>query len=289
MSELPTADDLIGLGRELSARITGERGRYEVLAKRAVNLAHVPYVHGLTIHTLRLGNAVFVLHEQGLRLEAMPLIRSCYEHALTAVWLSEGRETVRGAFNEDLRQRVNLAEAMRQSASFIFQEKADQVAHINDEPVDAMADIGAQARSFQRRCEALSPGGKDAYVIYRALCSFTHPTASIVDQYLHDNEQGDTGVTLLMEPKPFTAHAFLFMTVASMTWASRALDNMDRDRTHRAYLRNVARELQIHESLRLSQQAVAAEKRADRDRRHAAWKGRKPRRRRGDPETDGTP
>lgn len=278
-----TSEELIEIGRELAARVT-TASRFEAEGGRMVNAAHVPYVHGLTIHAIRLAEVVYDLYERGAELQAVPTARAAYEAALTAVWLSEGKEAVLAAFNEHVRQRKNLQVSMDSSPTFGPMSKDRPLAESQAETFDVLDDAARQARHFEQLCKSLVPGGADAYVIYRGMSSYAHPTAPVVDEYLDESASAENGLPprLLMQSKPFDGGAFLFMVVASTVWAARALDNMNRNRPHRNYLRGVARELKIADVLRMSPEAVDREAAAERARRREAWRGPRKRSRRSE-------
>src|SRR4051794_31371295 len=125
-----STERLIQIGREVIARSEHVSG-LEVKSSRMVSAAHVPVVYGLMQHCLRLGSVTLDLHERGLRLEAMPLVRAQYETAITAQWAADSREGLFALFNEDIRQRKQLSETMARSASQAFREYADKLPHLD--------------------------------------------------------------------------------------------------------------------------------------------------------------
>jgi hypothetical protein len=78
---------------------------------------------------------------------------------------------------------------------------------------------------------------------------------------------------LRTEPEQPQHDSWLYLTVASMMWAMRALDHMDADHPHRSLLRDIAKRLQTSPTLRLTQAAAERERLADQVRRRAARKG----------------
>jgi hypothetical protein len=278
MAESLSTQELIALGREMIQTVTESGHSLEVRTERIVNMAHAPIVHGLAQHSLLLGALVLDLHEDGKRIEAMPTVRALYEAALTAMWVSQSREAPLAFHNEDVRQRRALSDSFARSGVKAFQEGASRIAHLDADTIDTIAN--SQGRFFERRCTALKPGGAHAYSLYRAMSAYAHPSATLVDHYVeeHDNP---AGVRLLQDPTPLDHDAWLFMSVASMMWAARAIDLMHRDSPHRNYLRNVARRLQVAELLDLTPEALAAEQRAAKERTRATWKGKRHRVRRG--------
>ena len=185
------------------------------------------------------------------------------------MWLSQSREATYAFHNEYERQTRTLVEhglkaasdAMRASASNL-QPRLSQVYDTNSDP---------QARSFQQLCASLT-AGPDAYVVYRLMSIYAHPSMAITEHYLVEAEN-EAGVTLHAEPSQPTDHFWLYMTVASMIWALRAVDHLDAGHPHRSWLRQAARRLGIAETLRMTAEAQASEKMAENKRRRSAWKG----------------
>lgn len=284
--EALSQEQIIALGREMLEYLNDHRLPLTVTTDRVVNMAHGPMVYGLSSHALRLGAVVLDLHENGKGLESMPVIRSLYEIAMTAQWLAQSREAPAAVYNEDLRLRRLLSRDFARSASKVFQEGADKIAHLSAEALETIA--SGQARHFEQRCNALHPGGAHAYALYRAMSAYVHPGSQLMDQYLvpEDGEEAAAGVSLRAEPADIGHHTWLFLAVASMMWAARALDLMQRDKPHRNYLRGVARALEVPEVLKLTAAALAAEQKAEQKRRRATWKGPKLKRKAGTSDTD---
>lgn len=274
MSDVPfTRADLIARGRALLEQIdAGGGGVFEVKEGRMANRAHAPTVHGISRHALRVAPIVFELYERGLTLEAMPLVRTAYEFAVTAQWAADSREGIFAIYNEELRNRRALAATMRQSASKVFQEAAPDVDPTDWERIDTVADV--QGRRFSERCVALASAGHHAYGLYRAMSAFCHPSASLADHYLQADDS-QAGARLCWDPDQFDHDSWLFLTVASVVWAARAIDNMNRDHPNRELLRGAAHDLGIPDVLRLTPEAFAAEGASGQARRRAQWKGRR--------------
>lgn len=269
--ELIPTDELIRIGRDIIDTIENDDTAIEVRVDRLVNMGHAPVVYALTRHCLRLGTVVLDLHERGLRLEAMPTARSLYEIAITAQWLAQSREAINAFFNEDVRQRKALSNTMAESASAAFREGASEIAHLDKEDLETIA--RAQGQYFEQRCRALAPGAY-AYALYRAMSWYCHPTGLLADQYAVEADN-PAGVELRPEPDQIEHDTWLYISVAAMVWASRALDLMRKGSPNREYLRSTARALGTTDVLRLTDEARAAEEAAAKERRHATWKGPK--------------
>ena len=74
---------------------------------------------------------------------------------------------------------------------------------------------------------------------------------------------------------PIGHDSWLFLTVASTVWASRAIDHSKSTTLQRSALRAYARELKVGETLKLTPEAEKAIRRAEQKRRQDAWKGPK--------------
>lgn len=260
---------LIEIGREL-ATMARTPQQLSVRAKRGMSAALVPAVHGSVMYAVELGEAALDLVESGRELVASPLMRACYESSLTAAWLVQNPEAVFGFVNEETRQRRNISAAMSESVTEVFREGASRMAHLDRAEIETNAT--AQARHMQQLCGSLR-GGADAYLYYRFMSSFAHISAMVVDHYVEETDDNPSGLRLHVHAKPHGHDAWLFMTVASMMWALRALDHLDLSHTARSALRRYARELTVNESLRLTPEAESEAAKAEQKRRQSEWKG----------------
>lgn len=270
--------DLVELARRLIEDFNDQPyGHVEVLADRMSSVVHGPVVHALAQHCMRLGRVALDLYEAGLTVEAMPTVRSIYETALTTQWLSLSRESIFGFSNKDLRSRRALSRTMSKAAGEVFREGAGSIAHLDDPEIDSIAT--QVARTFENICDSLHGGGADAYVTYRVLSSYSHPSSVLAEHYL-DDQDGATLPALLFTPKPFDHEAWLHLTAASLVWAGSAFDQMTKHRPYEGLLAETASKLGIPATLRLTEQARIADFNASRDRRHSKWKGPRGRTRR---------
>lgn len=241
------------------------------------NHAFVPCVYGLGMHAVQSGQAMIEMHESGRQLLSLPLARLSLESAINALWLVQTGEGLMGFVNEGTRQRNNVFIEMAKSANEIFREGA--AAHGAEEAYP-QSFTDAAARNFQQMTEALQ-GGHDAYLLYRMLSQYSHPGLRLVDEYLLENEESESGVTLITTPDKFAADddpAFLFITVVAMMWGARALDHLQMDHRHRSRLRAIAKTLTAPETLNLTAKARAAYLAKASEQRRSEWKGPKPRR-----------
>jgi len=258
----PSRDRLVELAAALY-ELRGGNGGFTARVTPEV-VRRVPAVFGTARHAVELGDAAVELFVGGRELVAMTLARSSFESAITAMWLVQSPEGVKGFVGEDFRQRRTLSKTMSEAASTVFREGADRIAHLSEDKVETLA--ASEAKYFNARCEALD-GGKDAYVLYRIMSGMAHPSATLVDYYLDANDDSPTGCDLHYEPKPIGHDSWLFLTVAAMMWANRAIDHLDSDHLHRNRLREIASELGVNDTLKLSWAARAKDITARRERR----------------------
>lgn len=226
----------------------------------ALVYAYCAHVHGTA-------RAYLAAVEAGPVLVATPLARMCFETALTAQWIAQTPDGYRSVSNEEIRQRIGLVRAMRDSANEVFQQGAEHVTHA-DVAQRLASDSDASARNFKQLCDDLTPGGAEAYAIYRAMSMESHPSVLIADQWI-DGPSGD-GRTPSLRTRPResrTEDSWMYLTAASLVWAGRALDYFDREHIRRSLLRRAAREIGCAETLQLSEHYRQRVRRARRIRR----------------------
>ncbi len=263
----PTREELIALGRELF-----EMGRGDGMfwgRTTAISTAQIPAVHAIARHALEVGDSSLTLVEADRELAAVTLMRSTVECALTALWLVQNREAIFGFVVEDHRQRRTLSREMAKAVSESLRAGATRIAHLDDETIETIA--APQAQWFKQLCDAFS-GGHEAYLHYRMMSGMVHPCVTLTDFYLEVSEDSPAGVRLGMGPKPIGHDSWLFLTIASMMWAQRALDHVNAAHPNRSRLRNIAKELQIPETLSLTPDALQAAANSEQVRRRAEWR-----------------
>jgi len=115
------------------------------------------------------------------------------------------------------------------------------------------SDSDAMARNFKQLCDDLTPGGPDAYLIYRAMSMDSHPSLMIADHWIEPPaEFGGPGI-LRTTPRPVESDdTWMYLVAASLVWGCRALDYFDREHKRRRILRRMAKEVGCAETLLLS-------------------------------------
>lgn len=252
------ADELYFLGRE---------GDAFTARARVGSMSQVPAVFAIGRHAVELGMAAVDLHMSGKGLVSLTLTRAALESTITALWLVQSQEAVLGLVVEANRNRRNLVRQMGESSTAIFREGADRTWMPEGRDIETIA--APQARHFEAMCNALR-GGKDAYLHYRILSGMVHPSATAADFYLEQNDDSPAGCIMHEEPRPVGHNSWLYLTVACMVWASLAIDHLDIDHVHRSRLRQIARELEIPQTLELTPEAEQEVRLAQQARRRAA-------------------
>lgn len=210
--------------------------------------------HGLCAHVHYLAPAALDLLDDGRVLASLPLVRACFESAITAQWVTQTTDGSPAFVNEEVRQRLAQVGTMEKAVSEVFREAAPGIA-ANLPPI---LDATATARGFHSICDDLAPGGADAYTIYRVLSQYSHASIRVVDGYLKVARTGP-GVGLRTTPAEPSAATWTNVLASCLVWAGRSNDYLDGDRTRRSELRAAANALGINSELHLSPAAVLRE------------------------------
>lgn len=200
----------------------------------------------LAAHTHRLASTVLLLQEHERRLEAIPLVRSAMEHALTTQWLAQYQDAIRGYMHEGLRQHKSL---LSRIAAAGWKKASDALTQFDQIEGDKHPAHDA-ARYVERLCNDLEPAGDEAYSMYKILCAYTHPTPRIAEAYLLQDP-----LRLSREPVSYDQSdwtVWLFITCASTMWAARAVDILEKGSPRMNELRSVARLLGVTPQFQLS-------------------------------------
>jgi len=235
-------EELWGVLDELLVIWDGRPVQTSVGRGSRVTPARLAVVLAFASHTHRLARAVVHLHEAGMELEAMPLVRGVLEHGLTAQWMVNNEEALAGFVNEQQRQRRNTGQVMLR----LGWGDTDEVAAIIAKSVMVPSTGDGPARVFQQLCEDFDPLGSELYAAYRVLSSLTHPGNHIVDSYLDLGSDDSNAITIRVAPhEPLATVTWLWTLCAGCMWASRAADMLDRNRPYRQPLRRIAKALRV--------------------------------------------
>jgi hypothetical protein len=257
MSAEPTAltpDELTKLAQSLM--VSWRRSTDLTLRRRDHDIARAGTTHALAAHVHRVAEVALDLLNRGLVIEAMPLVRSCYESALTAHWLVQVPGAPVALANEYVRNRRNLIKTLAESSPFLqsLGERFQEDESLPEEgPVPTVS-----ARRFDELCSDLTPGGADAYAHYRLMSSMVHPTVFLIDFYTREDPDpaNNAGFKLSNEPEQPNPMPYLAFVLASLIWAGRAVDYLDQTKARRSELRAAARKMGITSELHPSPSAL---------------------------------
>jgi len=230
----------------------------------------VAAVFALTSHVHRVYVPAARLLDEGCVIEAIPLIRTAYECALTAHWIAQADDAVEAFLNRDVRSRA-AAERTAQKAVSEALRNGGPIAGADLDELETSA--GGPAGSFEQLCDDLTPGGADAYFHYRAMSMYQHPSILLVDQYLSLSEDGSDLAAFHMQPKSQESGAWRGMLTACLIWSGRAVDFFDGEHKRRSALRRAAQDLGVVEVMHLSAKAQARQAKFKQQARRADWKG----------------
>ena len=273
--EAPTVDSYMPIYESLS-ELGRARGTGEIRFDRAIanDQVHFMFVFGLARHVMCLAEPAVKLLSEGKSLEALPLVRVCYETALTAQWAARRRASVHAMLNEYDRNQRAVQKDLERAVSKVLREGAESFMDLEDE----LAPTGAEdaARSFERMCDELLPSGSDKYVHYRLLSRMVHPGPLLVDQYIFRPDASSGAYPSLRDlPKQPRPGAFLAIVCASLLWALSAVDYLELKHPNDRALHDLAETIGVASSFRLTPDAQRVDFEASRAIRRSKWKGRR--------------
>ena len=219
---------------------------------RPWTLAQFLGVHALAAHVHRLYVPGSRLLDDGWVMESLPLIRTAYQCALTAQWISEAEVAANAFFNEDLGQRRQAEETAQRGVAESVRG-GYSIAGIDLRDLETSA--AGPAGNFGQLCGDLIPGGDSAYFGYRVMSMYAHPSVALVDEYLATDDSGQFS-GLMLSPKDKSSGAWRCVLVATLVWAGRALDYFDMAHRRRIQLRTAARDLGVESALQLTPRAL---------------------------------
>ena len=171
-----------------------------------------------------------LLDSEGYRLEVYPLVRAAYEAALTAAWLAHVPDAPEAFVNTEWGNRRRLLDGIEPAWGHEIPRAEIEAATARQpsEPYETSSQMSA--KNFERLCDDLKPAGKQAYGVYRLLCSNTHPSAWVAEHYLRPGGN-DELPKLSNRPDRFDDDATLAlqMTGAGVVWSERAMLSLAED------------------------------------------------------------
>ena len=122
--------------------------------KRKFNQQQLALPHALCAHVHYLAGPALDLLDTGKVLAALPLVRACFESALTAQWATQTTDGAPAFINEDVCQRRAHVQTLEKAVSQVFREAAPKIAANLINPLET----SATAKGFHNLCNDLVPG-----------------------------------------------------------------------------------------------------------------------------------
>lgn len=214
--------------------------RVEVKPKTASN--KVAVVFAGAAHTHRLARAAMVLIDADFVAETSPLTRAVYECALTTHWAAQVDDSALQLSDQEIRAHRALVREL-QEARLLDQIPPERRKLPSDQ------DQHITKITFEQICDDLNPGGDEAYAIYRILSAYSHATTTAIGRYLQPDDRQPLGFTASDVAEPEEPDFQVFLLVASLVWAGRAVDYFDSGHSRRSELRSAARAIGINSEL----------------------------------------
>lgn len=177
--------------------------------------AYVSHANGVSV-------AVAQLYRVGLSFEALALVRSVMECAITASWLAVYPDRTPNLLRASASERKVLLEGIVQRGF-----EADGALEQVESTLEYLGDKSTSSgRSFKSRCDSLA-GGAEVYLMYRAISSLCHPSNTLADAYTEVTEssaENPWGLVLRGNPENNLAQNWLVMSLAMLLRAQIAAD-----------------------------------------------------------------
>ncbi|MBF4563942.1 DUF5677 domain-containing protein [Plantibacter sp. VKM Ac-2876] len=188
-----------------------------------------------------LSAAVVLLYRAGLAFEALPLVRSVMELAVTASWLAVYPDRTPNLLNASAKERKSLLEGIVQrgfDAADALEQIEDTLEYLGDKSTGS-------GRSIKSRCDALA-GGSEVYLMYRAISSLCHPSNTLADAFtevVETSVENPWGLVLRGNPENELEVNWLGMNLAMLLRAQIAADMVLERPRHSTQLSRLARRM----------------------------------------------
>jgi hypothetical protein len=166
----------------------------------------------------RTAQAVLALGSVDQCREAVPLVRSVFEHSLfLQALIRHGESAFDAAVREQMRQRNNLIQTGQGIPGF-DSLRIEQEQVLPDPIPDA-----AWTQQVVTICRRFGVESR-LYLIYRTLCAYTHPTIAAARNFVSEPDDMDLGLRL--EPNSNLDSDLLFWTAVMMVWAGQIFNTI---------------------------------------------------------------
>ncbi|MEU5844503.1 DUF5677 domain-containing protein [Rhodococcus sp. NPDC047139] len=239
-----------------------DAGTFTVISGKPSDAEKTTRVLALAHHVRRLGAAALDLIESHGPLVAAPTIRSCFEYALTAMWIAQSTDAVQAWIAQDPASRRALQQSLRAADSDELRQIAEKV--VGTDLLGIESNSTAQANKIVKMVADFDGGG-DLYAHYRLLCGLTHASPMLTDFYLDLDKSSprSNGYEFVPFPQEPNRPALVLLVASSMLWALSAMRFIRRDKNDaagkvlRSRVRAAARELGMPPDYQLTAEAIA--------------------------------
>lgn len=213
---------------------------------------NVALVNAYVSHANSLSAAVGLLYRAGMAFEALPLVRSVMELAMTASWLAVYPDRTPNLLKASASERKLLLEGIVQRGF----DAADALEQVED-TLEFLGDKSTNSgRSLRSRCDSLA-GGSEVYLMYKAISSLCHPSNTLADAYtevVDTTRENPWGLVLRGNPENELAVNWLGMNLAMLLRAQIAADMVRERPQHSTQLSRLARRMGLAVTIEPSSQ-----------------------------------
>lgn len=179
-------------------------------------------------------------HYDSPNVSIMPLIRSVFEGAITSAWIVQVDDATAAFKGEHFRQEKNLRETLLDSKDSWWRGLGEKMGGLEAQD-EEVSDSIQQAKYIKDRCLDFQTGN-ELYAVYRMMCSLSHATISVCDNYVppipgaNDGVPPEKRVRILTDPVELrAADSWLFIATCSLIWSARALNYILPDNDYRNF------------------------------------------------------
>ena len=215
----------------------GENREVQVLdgsPTRAVSaLAHAD-------HAVALTEAVLLLAEHAMLVQAVPLVRLTVECGVTAAWWSVTPRSGEAANHEAARLRLAMVTDMAKLAGPVAAADAQEsIADVRKMVAELKDDESLEAGKFIDRVGSLA-GANWVYAYYRLLSAFSHAGALLLDHYVELAPNTRLGWAYKTDPVFEHAETLLALQPIALLLAMKASDDLTVGHPRRVRLNEIA-------------------------------------------------
>ena len=171
---------------------------FEELWPSSANTVGIPVIDGRQItgigtyvlarHAVETNRAILLLWNQGMQLQAIPLMRALMESAVTASWMTITKDSGLASLHFVATERIKLLNDLQQISSY----ENDGISQWEEIKKQHSSSASSEAKQFEQRCNSLE-GGEGIYAIYRLLSGLSHPSLNLVESYTKQDIRSEHG------------------------------------------------------------------------------------------------